>query len=86
MIELRWMTYADTKLKDEHGEEHVAIGVGPTLQFRTHVLHMGSGYQQINGIIHKQERPMGYGWSEWQDVPHVVIPPSAASDEPKEGK
>ena len=45
------------------------------LQYRTQVMQMGMGYHSgPSGIIHEYERPQGWTWTEWQDVPVVVEP------------
>ena len=59
------------------GRPHVKLGDegAHVLQFRTQVLRMGNGYQQVGAgdgntyVVHEYQRPMGYEWSDWQDVP-----------------
>lgn len=79
MIELRWLvreapvhciTY-DTFLGT--AKDHGPTGEMTTervLQFRTQIMQIGYGYTTDgNGAVQRYERPMGFGWSEWQDVP-----------------
>jgi hypothetical protein len=63
-FEMRWL-------------ERKPIPVGEAarvLQYRYRIMTMGNGYRQVgagdgNTYVTSYERPMGWTWSEWQDVP-----------------
>lgn len=77
-IELRWLercievppTY-NLGYPPKHPTERV-------LQYRTRIMTMGLGYQQAgaagsgNNTLVAYERPMGWTWSEWTDIPVVT--------------
>lgn len=64
MIELRWAHQHRGYIEKER-----------VLQFRTQVLQIGNGYTTgKDGVLHEYQRPQGYVWTEWQDVPEVDVP------------
>lgn len=65
-FELRWLREPLYTIED--GERVVDVKL--RLQYRTQVMQMGFGYSTgPSGIIHQYERPQGWTWTEWQDVP-----------------
>lgn len=66
-MELRWVTRdVPITVNGDNCLQRVRV-----LQFRTQVMHLGYGYSERDGIIHQHERPQGWSWTEWQDVPEA---------------
>lgn len=66
-IELRWHQRPAMNEKGDNYFERV-------LQYRSRVMNMGNGYRQVgagdgNTYVAEYQRPMGWTWSEWTDVP-----------------
>lgn len=75
-IELRWLeTRRPLGSQDAEGNwiEQYGYAIERVLQCRTRLLNMGNGYQKVGAgdgnTFVAYERPMGWSWSEWQDVP-----------------
>ena len=81
MIELRWLEY-ESHSNPETGEHFSTPSTYRKLQSRTQVLQIGNGYTSKDGVIHEYQRPQGYVWSEWQDVP--TVPTDSRNDLTKE--
>lgn len=78
MIELRWKI--DPLVKCDPADNGI-YDVRRTLQFRTQAMQMGFGYTaHPEGGLHQYQRPMGWKWTEWQDVPEFAAGQLAASE------
>lgn len=77
MFELRWLTRKIdyTGISQGHAPDEETV-----LQFRTQVLNIGYGYGgAAHGGIHQYERPMGWSWTEWKDVPKEIAATTQAA-------
>jgi hypothetical protein len=79
-VEFRWLERRRTTgFKDHEGKWDTVTGymADRVLQFRTRIMTMGNGYRQAGAgdgnTFVAYERPMGWTWGEWQDVPVEVV-------------
>ena len=73
MIELRWLEREEPVPHKDYPNVMHTVRV---LQSRTQVMQIGSGYRQVgagdgNTYVSEYQRPMGFTWTAWQDVPIV---------------
>lgn len=75
MIELRWLerVTAPGYVKCENG---MGVAIGPNtervLQCRTQIMKMTTSLRRISDHHYEEvEKPCGWEWSDWQDVPVV---------------